>query len=166
MMKQILIITLFLFSLFSVSAQSDTMAAPYIRFPLFPPVKLLKPDSASYFTKADLPKNKASMVMLFNPACDHCQKETEDITKNIEQFKNIHIVMATMMPFDSMMVFRERYKLSEFKNITVGVDKAYFLSTFYMVRFLPFIALYDKKGKLITQFEGSVKLEDILKAFK
>ena len=49
--------------------------------------------------------------MMFNPQCEHCQHETEELIKNIDKFKNIQIVMATSMPFDSMLVFRERYQL-------------------------------------------------------
>ncbi len=63
------------------------------------------PDSTSYFTKEDLPKKSAVMLMLFNPQCDHCQHETEEIIKNIDRFKNIQIVMTTSMPFDAMKEF-------------------------------------------------------------
>lgn len=149
-----------------VNAQSDSTKAPYLRFPNFPPVKLLLPDSTSYFTKNDLPKKSAVMMMLFNPQCEHCQNETEAITKNIDKFKGIQIVMATFMPFDSMMAFREKYKLAQFENITIAWDAHYFLPTYYMISNLPFLAFYNKKKELISVFEGSMSIENMLKELK
>ncbi len=164
-MKKFFLLLSLLSVLQLVNAQSDSTKAPYLRFPNFPPVKLLLPDSASYFTKNDLPKKSAVMMILFNPQCEHCQQETEAITKNIDKFKGIKIIMATFMPFDSMMAFREKYKLAEYDNIIVAQDKSYFLPTFYMIHNLPFHAFYNKKKELISVFEGSMKIETALKQF-
>jgi thioredoxin-related protein len=147
-------------------AQGDSTKAPYLRFPNFPPVKLLMPDSASYFTKDDLPKKSAVMLMLFNPQCDHCQHETEEIIKHIDQFKGIQIVMTTSMLFDSMMTFREKYKLADFKNIVVAQDTHFFLPSYFMIRNLPFLAFYNKKKELISVFEGSMPIEKALEELK
>jgi thioredoxin-related protein len=102
------------------------------------------------------------MLMVFSPMCEHCQHETEDIIKNIDKFSKSTIVMATMMPYDSMMSFRERNQLAQYENIIVGQDTQYFLSPFYMISSLPFLAFYDKKGKLISVFQGSMPIEKAL----
>jgi hypothetical protein len=150
----------------AVFSQSDSTKAPYLRFPTFPPVKLLLPDSTSNFSKADLPKKAAVMVMLFNPECEHCQHETEEIIKHMSEFKNIEIVMATMMPFNMMQGFREKYKLAQYKNVIVGQDQHYFLPTFYNIRNLPFLAFYNKKKELISVFQGSMPIEKVLVELK
>jgi hypothetical protein len=146
--------------------QVDSTTAPYLRFPNFPPVKLLMPDSTSYFTKEELSKKSAVMLMLFNPQCDHCQHETEEIIKHIDKFKGIQIVMTTSMPFDAMMTFRGKYKLAEYKNITVAQDTHYFLPSYYMISNLPFLAFYNKKKELISVFEGSLPIDKVLKEFE
>ena len=137
-------------------------AAPYKKFPFFPPVKLLLVDSTSSILKNDLPKKKPVMLMVFSPACEHCQHETEAIVKNIDKFEKTIIVMATMMPYDSMMTFRARYGLAQYKNIMMGQDVQFFLPTFYSIENLPFLAFYDKKGKLISVFAGSMPIEKVL----
>ena len=141
----------------TVFSQKDSIQAPYLKFPVLPPVKLFLPDS-TVFTKNDLPKKKPVMMIVFSPMCDHCQKETEDLIKNIVLFKNVQIVMATMMPYDSMMSFRKKYKLAEHNNIIVGQDTQFFLPSFYMISNLPFLAFYDKKGNLISVFEGALPI--------
>ena len=165
-MKKIpgLILAVFLFQ--SAFAQTDTMPPPYKRFPEWPPVKILLPDSSSYYTKEDLPKKKPVWLMMFNPTCSHCQHETEELVKNIDKFKDIEIVMATSMNFDSMMAFRERYHLADFKNIVVGQDVNYFLFSYFQAHNLPYHAFYDKKHLLIKVFEGSVAIDSIKEMFK
>lgn len=139
-------------------AQADSLKAPYEKVPIFPPVKLLLPDKTS-FTKKDLPAKKPVMLMVFNPECEHCRHETEEMLKHFDLFENTTIVMATMMPFDSMMSFRARYKLADHSNIIVGQDTEYFLAPFYQMSSLPFLAFYDRRGKLISAFNGTLAIE-------
>ena len=58
------------------------------------------------------------------------------------------------------------YRLFEHPNIKLGRDEKFFLAPFYKIRNLPYLALYDKKGNLITTFEGTQKVETIVKAFQ
>ncbi len=150
----------------SAIAQSDSLQPPYKRFPTYPPVKLLLPDSISFYTKADLPKKAAIMLMLFNPECEHCKQETEDLISKIDRFKNIQVVMATNTTFSRMLAFRETYQLAKYKNIIVAQDTHYFLPTFYMIRNLPFLAFYNRKKGLISVFEGTLPMEKVLQEFE
>lgn len=147
--------------------QQDSVVVPaYKRFPNVPPFKLLRTDSANYFTKNDLKKNKPVLIIIFNPDCEHCKHETEEIIKNIDQLKNVQIVMATVMPFDMMKSFYEEYDLAKYDNIIVGQDIQYVLPSFYQIHFMPYLAMYDKKGNLLTTFEGAMKIEDLVSEFK
>ena len=139
---------------------------PYKRFPTVPPFKILETDSVSLFTKTDLKKNKPVLIILFSPDCDHCKHETEEIIKHMDDLKKVQIIMATMMPFAAMKDFYIKYKLEEFKNIKVGQDFQYILPSFYRVHNLPYLAMYDKKGELLTTFEGTMKIEDLINVFK
>ena len=165
-MKKILfpIIAFFLVTT-SLFGQRDT-TPPYKRFPTVPPFRLLKVDSVSVLTKDNLKKNKAVLVMLFNPECDHCKHETEEIIKHMDELKKVQIVMATMAKYGPMKEFYSAYKLATFKNIQVGQDFQYMLPSFYRVSSLPFLAMYDKKGNLLTTFEGSMKIEQLIAVFK
>ena len=151
---------------FSAMGQTDSASLPpYKRFPTPPPFKILMTDSTTWMTKDDLPKKKAVMIMIFNPECEHCKHETEEIIKNIDKFKKIEIVMATPREFSTMKDFYAHYELSRFKNIHVGKDMAFTLPVFYNIRSLPFLAFYDKKGNLIDTFEGSMPIEQVLGKF-
>jgi len=140
--------------------------APYLKYPTVPPFHLLKLDSATYLTKDDLKKHHRTLVMFFSPDCDHCKHQTESILANFADFKDIEIIMATYQPFSEMKEFNTHYRLFEHPNIKLGRDEKFFLAPFYKIRNLPYLALYDKKGNLITTFEGTQKVDTIVKAFQ
>lgn len=102
------------------------------------------------------------MLVVFNPQCDHCQHETEELIRNMDKLKNVQIVMATSSPFTDMKDFIEKYKLAQYKNVVVTQDTDFFLLNFYMLHNLPFHAFYNKKKELISVAEGSMTIEKIL----
>jgi len=150
----------------SNNQQEDVTLPPYKRFPTVPPLKLLLLDSTSYLTKNDLKKNKPVLIIVFNPDCEHCKHETEEIIKNIDSLKNVQIIMATIMSFELMKSFYEKYDLQRFQNIVVGKDVQYTLPSFYQMHFMPYLAMYNKKGNLLATFEGSMKIADLIHTFK
>ncbi len=164
-MKQLILLVW----LFSVSmhgwAQTDTFPPPFKRFPTIPPMKLLLTDSSTWFTQKDVSKKLPVLIIIFNPQCEHCRLETEALVKNIDQFKGIQIIMATMMSFDSMKVFYNHYGLKRFGNIVVGQDKDFMLPTFYNIRNLPFLAFYNRKKEFIAVAEGGLGIPQILAMF-
>ncbi len=162
-----------LFSLALILFTADAMAtvdtlptAPYQRFPTVPPFKIMLPNNATYFTKDDLPKKKAVMMMVFSPDCEHCQHEIEEIIKRIDEFKQVQIVMATLLPIERVQAFYMKYDLKRFDNIVVGKDANYLLPGFYNVHNLPFLAFYNKKKDLISVFEGNLGVTKILAELK
>lgn len=170
-----IIILLLIVTTITASAQTDSTQtvnpntpteAPYKRFPTIPPFELLQLDSTTTLTKADLSKKRPLLLMYFSPDCDHCQHQTEDLLKDMRSFKDVQIVFASYQPFDQIKAFHERYRLGDYPNIMIGRDTKYFLAPFFKMYNLPYLALYDKKGDLITTFEGNVKTARLLREFK
>ncbi|HUR67500.1 MAG TPA: hypothetical protein VMZ03_14200 [Chitinophagaceae bacterium] len=158
-------IPLAIVSFFCLSLNAQTEVPPYKKVPYFPPVKILMADSLTWYQKDDLPKKTPVMMLYFNPECDHCQKQIEEIVNNIERFRNIHIVMAASQHFDKMKVFIERYHLAAYKNIVMGFDRDLFLMHFYQVHNFPFLAFYNKWKELISVADGGLVVDKILKEF-
>lgn len=147
-----------------VYAQKDSL--PYQRFPDVPPFQLLATDSVTIITKNDLKAGQPVLVMFFSPDCDHCQKQMEFILSSIDSLKNVEIVLATYQPFDAMKEFAKKYRLTDYPNIHTGRDIKYILPPFYNIHKLPFLALYNAKGKLITTFQTGATGETLAKKFK
>jgi len=146
-------------------AQIDTTLL-YLRFPIVPSFKLINVADSSIFTKNDLKKKKATIIMMFSPDCEHCQAETKELTAHMDLFKKVQIVMASPLDYNYIKKFYEEYKLAGYPNITMGRDPSYFLGTFFKVRSFPSIFVYDKKGNYVTSFVGSTPITEIAAALK
>jgi thioredoxin-related protein len=166
-MKRLLIAMLGLFSMYSVQAQTpvNVPEAPYLKNPGIPPFKLLETDSVHYISRDNLKKNHKVLLMFFSPDCEHCKHQTRDMLADFSKFKDIEIVMATYQPFEELKTFYNYYRIGDHPNIYIGRDEKYMLPPYYRMQSLPFLALYDKKGNLITHFEGNQKVDTILNAF-
>jgi len=83
----------------------------------------------------------------------------------MKQLKKYQIVMVTYQPFSEMVDFYKAHKIAEHHNVIMGRDTKFFLPPYYKMQSLPFQALYDKNGELITTFEGNVQIDKLLEAF-
>jgi thioredoxin-related protein len=129
-----------------------------------PNIELLRPDS-TLLTKANL-KKQATLIMYFSPDCDHCIQQMDEMSKRLNDLKQYQIILATYQPMDMLVAFIGKYKLADYANIRAGRDTKFTLPGFYAMKTLPYFALYDKQGDLITTFEGNVKVDKLIKAFE
>ncbi|MEO6541738.1 MAG: redoxin domain-containing protein [Ferruginibacter sp.] len=141
-------------------AQSDSSLI-YLRFPTIPPFSITKVPDSTTFTKNDLSKRKATLIFIFSPDCEHCQHETRALLDHIKLFKKVQIIMATPLEHDLIKQFYELYKIGEYPNIIMGRDPTFFFGSFYKVQTYPAIFLYNKKGKFVKAFDGTVPVEQI-----
>jgi thioredoxin-related protein len=158
---------LFFFAGFAtgVFAQQDTIQPAYKRYPVIPGLQLFLSDSSKY-TNENLPRKKQVLLMLYSPDCDHCQHEAEQIAARKDDLRDTHIIMATTFPIIRMNEFAAKYGLNKMENVVMAKDPYYILLSFYAIRNFPYMALYDKKGKLIRTYEGSVGIDKVLQTFR
>lgn len=146
-------------------SQADTSLL-YLRFPIVPSFRLVNIADSSIFTKQELKKKKATVIMVFSPDCEHCQDETRELTAKIKLFKKAQIVMVSPLDFSYLRKFYDEYGIGSYSNITMGRDPSYFLGTFYKVRSFPSVFVYDKKGNFVDSFVGQHPVEEIAAAIK
>jgi len=160
------VVLLALFLSVQAFAQQDTSLpqAPYQKYPTIPPFDLLRIDS-THLTKNDIAKKQNTLIMFFSPDCSHCQHQTEDMIAAMDSLRDIQIVMATYQPFEEMVDFYQKYEVAKYPNIKMGRDTKFFLPPYYRMKNLPYMALYDKKGELITTFEGNQTIAKLVEAF-
>ena len=164
--KKILSILLFIAISCTAFSQVDTAQPPFKRFPTHPPLQMLLSDSVTKYTKNDLPKKTPVLFMLFSPDCSHCQQTTEEMIKYKDDIKDFQIVMTSLHPLWQMNAFIEKYRLKDLENVVIGKDLFNIMPSFYNIKNMPFQAFYNKKGNLITTFEGSMPLLKIIEVFK
>jgi thioredoxin-related protein len=162
-MKVVLLAVFFIISLFfSVFAQS---ADPKPGSPI-PSFKIQK-TNGGYFTNSDVKKNSPLVLIYFAPDCDHCIKLIDQLFKKIHQFDKASVVMVTFKAPNDVAWFERKYKTAQFRNITVGTEgTSYILRNYYRLDKTPFVAVYDKKGKLAFSYKNDPPADEILARFK
>lgn len=145
----------------SLAAQTDSLA-PYFRQPVLPHFTLQVPDGDGVLRRDDLDSTRPVMLMLFSPDCDHCHRQTEEITRRIGELGDLQIVMSTYHSLEMIRLFRREFQLESHPSIRVGRDAGYFLIPFFAARNVPLLAIYDRKWKLLEVIRGNVPLERIL----
>lgn len=162
-MKNVLLFFVSVLTSFITYAQVDsTKLPPFQRYPTLPPVQILLSDSSTLYTKAQIPADKPILFMIFSPDCSHCQDETADMVTHMDELKNVHILMITMQPLWMIKDFVEKYGLARYPNIVVGRDINYFTPGFFNIRSIPFMAIYNKKGKLVEGFGGTIPFSTVI----
>lgn len=163
-MKALYVTLLAIFIGIQAFAQRNTAPA-FERFPTIPPLSLNAP-GGKLLSKGDIKKNTPVIIMYFSPECDHCQQQTRELTARMKELEPVQIVMASFQPLESIEAFSKTYNLSRFSNILIGRDSQFLLPPFYNIGSLPYLALYDKKGKLIKVHEGNMSVDKLIAALK
>ena len=104
--------------------------------------------------------------MFFSPDCDHCQKETKELSAYKEELKGLQIIMASAAAFAEIKTFYKEYNIASMPNIIMGKDPNYALGMKYQLRTYPSVFVYDATGTLAKAFIGNVSIATILDAIK
>jgi thiol-disulfide isomerase/thioredoxin len=131
-----------------------------------PSFKILK-SNGSYFTNNDIRKNNPLVLIYFAPDCDHCIKLMDELFKKIHQFDKATVVMVTFKAPNDVAWFERKYQTAQYPNILVGTEgTSYVLRNYYRLGKTPFVAIYDKKGKLVFSYKNDPTASEILARFK
>lgn len=160
-MKKLILLFSLIIAVSSIKAQDFTPPVT------IPPYHILTTDSV-YLTPANLKKNKPVMIIYFSPDCSHCQHLMGEMKPILKDFKNMQVIMITWMPpLRGLRDFAKDYDLNKYPNFILGTEGyTYVVQKYYRVRTTPYIAIYDKTGKLAKTFEKAPEMKELLEATK
>lgn len=105
-----------------------------------------------------------TILILFFPDCDHCQRESKAIQEKIEAFKDYTLYFLSTNPVEEIQEFANEYKLNSTVNVKFGQiapDKVF-------VNFgsipTPSLYIYSAERRLKKQFNGETTVEQIIGA--
>ncbi|MBI2729745.1 MAG: redoxin domain-containing protein [Sphingobacteriales bacterium] len=147
------------------SQDADSSKTPYLMDKKIPFFKMMMTDS-SLFYKSDLKKKTATVIVYFSPDCEHCKKFTETLTGQIGDFKKTQFIMISPLPMNKIKEFYEQYHIENYSSIKMGKDDLYFFGTYFQAHYIPFVAVYNKKGELVKGWDGGTTIKNLLEALK
>ncbi|MEP6734359.1 MAG: redoxin domain-containing protein [Chryseolinea sp.] len=104
-----------------------------------------------------------NVVILFQPDCDHCQREATDFQKNLSAFEACAIYFITAAPMDEIIEFSTKYNLNGHSNVHFGFTPAPNILKNYGAISAPSIYIYSDEHKLVKQFNGEIAVKEVMK---
>jgi peroxiredoxin len=103
-----------------------------------------------------------TVLILFQPDCDHCQREAEAIRKNLEAFQQYQLLFISSSPINEITAFAETYKLNNHPQITFGYTTLENVLNNFGPIPAPSVYVYNENGKLVKSFNGETDIDRIL----
>lgn len=124
-----------------------------------PNILLIKPDKSQMFTKDIQGK---SVLVLFQPDCDHCQREAVQIREHLKAFQDYTIYFISSAPVEEINQFAEEYNLKGKSRVFFAhTDLMNILDHFGAVQ-TPSLYIYSEDQKLVKAFNGETPIGLVL----
>ncbi|MFN8355777.1 MAG: TlpA disulfide reductase family protein [Spirosomataceae bacterium] len=126
-----------------------------------PPVSFFSLDS-TYIQLQALPQQPV-VIIYFNTACEHCQREVQEIKKYSNQLSQTHLVLLSNESLYKIKAFVKQYQLDHLKNVQVGQIPAHVAVDSLGLRSVPSFLIYDENGRFQKKIIGETTIETLLK---
>ncbi len=104
-----------------------------------------------------------TILILFQPDCDHCQREAKEIRENLDAFKNYSLYFISADQMDAVKKFGEDYDLMGHANVYFALTTVDDVIKNFGGIPAPSVYIYADQ-KLVQKFNGEVTIDRILQA--
>ena len=126
-----------------------------------PPFRIALSDG-NQFHASNLPMGKPVIIIYFSPECDHCHVLMKEWFRRSADFKKASVAMVTFLPLTDVASFEKEYKTKQHSNVVTGTEGTrFFVRNYYKVLDMPFVALHDKNGNLISTYSKDIPLNTL-----
>lgn len=105
----------------------------------------------------NLPDLEGYAVILFNPGCEACQAEAQDISDNLELLENYCLLFLSPDSLRKIEAFMMDYQLYEKGNVFYGQVNLDTIDAKLGKSAIPWSFVFDKNRKLIVFSNGCLK---------
>ncbi len=125
-----------------------------------PNLKLLGVDGSVNYSRE---LNGKNVLVLYNPDCDHCQREAKEIRTQIEAFQNYTVWFVSSDNFENIGRFAKDYDLVGRANVLfVRTEVMEVINNFGAIA-TPSVYIYSDERQLVKAINGETRIEEILK---
>jgi len=115
---------------------------------------------------ADIAYDDYLTIVYFDPTCDHCIEQVEDIIAEWDKFTKTVMVFISFSEAESIKEFQDKYFPKQPKNVVFLHDKDMKLFDYFNDFYdTPSFKIFDKTGKAIAHTE-QVPAADLYKHYK
>ncbi len=127
-----------------------------------PSFRIVEPNGET-FQSESLAKDKPILILYFSPECDDCLAFMHLFFHHITDFNDAFIVMITYLPINEAAGFIQKYHIDSYKNMVIGTEEhSLAVMKYYRIEHIPFAALYDKKGNLVSLYQKEIPMKKLI----
>jgi cytochrome oxidase Cu insertion factor (SCO1/SenC/PrrC family) len=127
-----------------------------------PSFSIVEPNGET-FQSESLAKDKPILILYFSPECDDCLAFMHLFFNHITDFNDVSIVMITYLPINEAAGFIQKYHIDNYKNLVIGTEEhSLSVMKYYRIEHIPFAALYDKNGNLISLYQKEIPIKELI----
>ena len=130
-----------------------------------PSFSFLLTDSTTRLTTDSIKPGRPFMLFYFNPDCPYCKAQLQEIIQHRAQFSNTTIYLLSNDPVNVVRAFFNEHQLNKYDNFITGVDYSNFLSGYFYITQVPYLAIYDNERRLREVFIGKTDINIIKEHF-
>jgi len=103
------------------------------------------------------------ILVLFQPDCDHCQREAKEIHDNLNAFREYKIYFISTALKEDLEKFSIEYQFNEEASVHfANTSLDHVINSFGSID-APSVFVYSAEGKLVKHLNGEVDISEILK---
>jgi len=126
----------------------------------YPYMKLVMPDGSTRAARELPPK---SILIVFFPDCDHCQREAAEISSHAKAFEKYQVWFISTATFADIDRFSKNYNLTGHSNIHfVRTMMPDIVNSFGSIP-TPSVFIYSEEKRFVKAFKGETKIDEIIK---
>lgn len=103
------------------------------------------------------------VLIFFNPDCDHCQREAEQIKNRKQLFYEYQVYFISTETVEALNGFAKKYELMDDNFLFAQADAAAVFESVGNLPSVPAIFIYDNK-RFVKRFDGETSL-DVIQQF-
>ena len=118
------------------------------------------------FAYTQLEQDQPTVVVYFDPWCDHCAHQADMLADADDQLKNFNIVFVTNTDPDgqaSKEFKAKHFGDSELQHVHVLLDPNFYFDGYFGYSEVPSVYVYNAEKKRVGAFTKETTAEDILK---
>ena len=125
-----------------------------------PNLKLLGMDGSVNYSRE---LNGKNVLVLYNPDCDHCQREAKEIRTRIEAFEAYTVWFVSSDNFENIGQFAKDYDLVGYANVHFARTEVMEVINNFGAIATPSVYIYSDERQLIKAINGETRIEEIIK---
>lgn len=122
-----------------------------------PSYRFVGPDGTA-ITPAQLDRAKPTLVVFFDPHCDHCQRQASLMTAELPALKEVNLLWVTTSPREDLLGFATAH-FPEWKKLPLlrwGLDVSYEFDKWFGYSTVPTLLVFGVDGRLRDVFTNEI----------